>query len=118
MTPIQRRTLMGGALAGLAVPALAPPPAPRPGVAGLLALLRTTPVVALNEGVHHLQECWDFMAAAMFHPGFDTIVIELGNSRYQAVADDYVTGSVVRKSHLQKIWRDTTQSPFATGDIS
>lgn len=116
MTSIQRRTLLGGALAGLAVPKL--PPGPRPGVAGLLKLFSATPVVALNEGVHHLQDCWDFLAAAMFQPGFDAIVIELGNSRYQAVADDYVNGDTVRRSHLQKIWRDTTQSPFATGDIT
>lgn len=119
MTSIQRRTLLGGALAGLAVPAVdLRTPGPRPGVAGLLALFRATPVVALNEGVHHLQESWDFLAAAMFQPGFDAVVIELGNSRYQALADDYVNGGVVRRSHLQKIWRDTTQSPFATGDIS
>lgn len=113
MTSIQRRTLLGGALAGLAAPAVH-----APGVAGLHTLFRATPVVALNEGVHHLQECWDFLAAAMFQPGFDAVVIELGNSRHQALADDYVNGAVVRRSHLQKIWRDTTQSPFATGDIS
>jgi hypothetical protein len=109
MTSIQRRTLLGGALAGLAVPAL--------DRAGLGALCKATPVVALSEGVHDLQECWDFLAVAMFQPGFDAIVVELGNSRYQSIADDYVDGGVVRKSHLQRVWRDTTQSPLATGDV-
>jgi hypothetical protein len=119
MTSIRRRAVLGGALAGLAVPALdLPPTGPGPAVDGLLALLRTTPVVALNEGVHHLQDSWDFLAAAMFRPGLDAVVIELGNSRYQAVADDYVSGGLVRKSDLQRIWRDTTQSPLATGDVS
>jgi hypothetical protein len=116
MTSIRRRAVLGGALAGLAAPAL--PPRPAVGVDGLLGLFRTTPVVALNEGVHHLQETWDFLAAAMFRPGFDAVVIELGNSRHQSVADDYVSGGVVRKSALQRIWRDTTQSPLATGDVA
>src|SRR5262245_23071885 len=119
MTSIRRRAVLGGALAGLAVPALdLPATGPRSGVDGLLALLRTTPVVALNEGVHHLQDSWDFLAAAMFRPGFDAVAIELGNSRYQSVADDFVNGDLVRKSDLQRIWRDTTQSPAATGDIA
>jgi hypothetical protein len=117
MTSIPRRTLLGGALAGLAAPAPHLSPGPRPGVAGLLNLFQATPVVALGEGVHGLQECWDFLAVTMFRPGFDAVVIELGNSRYQDVADDYVSGGVVQKSHLQRIWRDTTQSPMNTGDI-
>lgn len=118
MTSIRRRAVLGGALAGLAAPALDLPTGPRPGVDGLLALLRTTPVVALNEGVHHLQDTWDFLAAAMVRPGLDAVAIELGNSRYQQVADDFVNGGLVRKSDLQRIWRDTTQSPAATGDIA
>jgi hypothetical protein len=113
MTSIQRRTLLGGALAGLAVPALDR----RAKVAGLPGLCAATPVVALSEGVHDLQESWDYLAVAMFQPGFDAIVIELGNSRYQDVADEYVSGGLVRKSDLQHIWRDTTQSPLATGDV-
>jgi hypothetical protein len=118
MTSIPRRTVLGAAAAGLVFPSVATHSGPRPGVAGLLSLFRATPVVALNEGVHHLQDSWDFLAAAMFQPGFDAVVIELGNSRHQTVADDYVNGGVVRRSHLQRIWRDTTQSPAATGDIS
>lgn len=141
MSSIQRRALLTGALAvtatgGLAGAARSAPDSaasqdvdalsrwrdgrPRPGVEGLLALFTATPVVALHEGVHHLQDCWDFLAAVMFHPGFrqvDAIVIELGNSRHQSIADDYVTGGIVGKSDLQQVWRDTTQSPSATGDI-
>jgi len=122
---VRRRALLGGTLAvaataRLAGAATAAPSRPRPGVAGLLTLVTATPVVALNEGVHHLQDTWDFLTAAMFHPGFravDAIVIELGNARHQNLADDYVTGGLVRKSELRRIWRDTTQSPAATGDI-
>lgn len=119
MTSIRRRAVLGGALAGLATPALDVPAAgPRSGVDGFLALLKEKPVVALNEGAHHLQDTWDFLAAAMFQPGFDSVVIELGNARYQSIADDYVAGETVRRSHLQQIWRNTTQSPLATGDVS
>lgn len=123
---VHRRALLGGTLAVAAAAGLAGTSAaerdsrPRPGVAGLLNLLTATPVVALNEGVHHLQDTWDFLTAAMFHPGFrdvDAIVIELGNSRHQNLADDYVTGGLVRKSELHRVWRDTTQSPAATGDV-
>jgi hypothetical protein len=143
---LRRRALLGGtlavtAVAGLAAPARSAPASappedgrpedvdalpqwrdggPRPGVAGLLKLFTATPVVALSEGAHHLQDSWDFLTAVMFHPGFrevDAIVVELGNSRHQNVADDYVTGGIVRKSQLQKVWRDTTQSPSATGDV-
>jgi hypothetical protein len=134
MTSIQRRALLSGALAvsaaGLAATSAAaegvdPLPRwrdgrPRPGVEGLLHLFTATPVVALNEGVHHLQDCWDFLAAVMVHPGFGevgAIVIELGNARHQDIADDFVTGGIVHKSQLQKIWRDTTQSPSDTGDV-
>jgi hypothetical protein len=118
MTSIQRRTLLGGALVGLAAAnGVRRETGPRPGLDGLLSLFRDTPVVALNEGVHHLQDSWDFLAAAMFRPAFDAVVIELGNSRHQDVADEYVSGGVVRKSDLQKIWRDTTQSPLDTGDV-
>ncbi|MBP2330529.1 hypothetical protein JOF56_010914 [Kibdelosporangium banguiense] len=127
MTSMPRRALLSGAMAVAATAGLstaradgAPQGRPCDAVEGLLRLFATTPVVALNEGAHHLQDCWDFLAAVMFHPGFrevGAIVIELGNSRHQNVADDFVNGGIVRKSTLQKIWRDTTQSPFATGDI-
>jgi hypothetical protein len=125
MTSMHRRALLSGALAVTAAAGLTGAgtdslPRPRPGVEGLLRLFTVTPVVALNEGVHHLQDCWDFLAAVMFHPGFrevDAVVIELGNSRHQDIADDYVTGGIVRKSQLQRTWRDTTQSPLNTGDI-
>jgi hypothetical protein len=110
MTSIPRRTLLGGALA---LPAVGLPSLPRPQD----SLHTLAPVVALNEGAHHLQDSWDFLAAAMFRPGFDAVVIELGNSRYQDMADDYVSGGVVRKSELQRIWRDTTQSPLDPGDV-
>jgi hypothetical protein len=136
MTATRRRALLGGALAAAAAAGLGPAQSadaqpnneqlgwrdgrPRPGVEALLALSAATPVVALSEGTHHLQDCWDFLAAVMLHPGFgkvDAIAIELGNSRYQDIADDYVTGGIVRRSHLHQIWRDTTQSPLDTGDV-
>jgi hypothetical protein len=128
MTSMPRRALLSGALAvtvtaGLAEASTARSESagrPRAGVEGLLRLFTATPVVALNEGVHHLQDTWDFLTAVMFHPGFreiDAIVVELGNSRHQNVADDFVGGGIVRRSELQKIWRDTTQSPSATGDV-
>ncbi|MFL6126963.1 hypothetical protein, partial [Actinophytocola sp.] len=137
MTSLRRRTLLGGALAAGAAAGItaavtaavtgsasaAPNPRPgqpRPGVDGLLNLFATTPVVALGEGVHHLQDTWDFLAVLMQHPRFhavDAVVVEFGNSRHQSVADAYVSGDLVRRSDLQRAWRDTTQSPNANGDF-
>ncbi|OLF10812.1 hypothetical protein BU204_30845 [Actinophytocola xanthii] len=93
---------------------------PRSAVDGLLNLFAATPVVALDEGAHHLQDTWDFLAVVMQHPRFDAVdavVVEFGNSRYQNVADAYVSGEIVRRSDLQPIWRDTTQSPNSNGDF-
>jgi hypothetical protein len=129
MSSLRRRTFLGGALAttataGAAGTVSAAPNTrtgqPRPGVDGMLSLFAATPVVALSEGVHHLQDTWDFLAVLMQHPRFhvvDAVVVEFGNSRYQSVADAYVSGEIVRRSDLQRVWRDTTQSPNANGDF-
>ncbi|HEX6356675.1 hypothetical protein [Actinophytocola sp.] len=125
MTSLRRRTLLGGALAaGITDTVSAAPNSragkPRPGVDGLLNLFAATSVVALGEGVHHLQDTWDFLVVLMQHPRFhavDAVVVEFGNSRYQNVADAYVFGETVRRSDLQLVWRDTTQSPNSNGDF-
>ncbi|MEV4313319.1 hypothetical protein [Actinocrispum sp. NPDC049592] len=126
MTSLRRRTLLGGALAAAGVTGTvsAAPTAqaghPRPGVDGLLDLFTATPVVALGEGVHHLQDTWDFLAVSMQHPRFhavDAVVVEFGNARYQDMSDAYVSGEIVRRSDLQRAWRDTTQSPNSNGDF-
>jgi hypothetical protein len=108
MPSLRRRTFLGGALAatatataGVAGTVSAAPNTrtgqPRPGVDGLLNLFAATPVVALGEGVHHLQDTWDFLAVLMQHPRFhavDAVAVEFGNSRYQSVADAYVSGEI------------------------
>jgi hypothetical protein len=123
MSSLRRRTFLSGALAATATAGVAgtvsAAPNTRSGVDGLLNLFAATPVVALGEGVHHLQDTWDFLAIVMQHPRFhsvDAVVVEFGNSRHQSVADAYVSGEIVRRSDLQRIWRDTTQSPNSNGD--
>lgn len=128
MPSLRRRTFLGGALAATATAGVAGTVSaapntrtgqPRSGVDGLLNLFAATPVVALGEGVHHLQDTWDFLAVLMQHPRFapvDAVVVEFGNSRHQNVADAYVSGEIVPRSDLRRIWRDTTQSPNANGD--
>ena len=123
MPSLRRRTFLSGALAATAgITSTAPntrPGQPRPGVDGLLDLFETTPVVLLGEGAHHLQDTWDFLAVLVQHQRFhsvDAVVVEFGNSRYQGVADAYVSGEITARSDLQRIWRDTTQSPNSNGD--
>ena len=102
----------GGTMAGDRAPADG---RPRPGLAGLLELCATSRVVALTEGMHGSQDVYDLLAVAMLQPAFsivDSIVVEWGNSLHQGVTDDYVNGALVSMSRLQRIWRDTTQSPM------
>lgn len=51
------------------------------------------------------------------HPAFAkkvrNVVIECGNSLYQDSLDRFVNGIEVPRDEIQKVWRDTTQSPAA-----
>jgi hypothetical protein len=81
-------------------------------VPAVLAAFDRFPVVAL--GMSHWQQAEaDFALALVRDPNFastvNDIVIEAGNSRYQAVLDRYIAGQPVALESLQRVWRDTTQ---------
>ena len=46
---------------------------------------------------------------ALVEAGVRDIVVEFGSAKYQGVMDRYIAGGTVRKSELQKAWRETTQ---------
>ncbi|ACU75492.1 hypothetical protein Caci_6646 [Catenulispora acidiphila DSM 44928] len=76
-------------------------------------------LVALGE-FHGLQEHYDALADLLADHRMagviDDLVVEWGNSLYQDTADCFVSGAVVENAELRPIWRNTTDSPLATGD--
>ncbi|MEO7157203.1 MAG: hypothetical protein ABI039_06565 [Vicinamibacterales bacterium] len=60
--------------------AATPAPIPTPALDSVIAALRANPLVAISD------------------PRFAGIVVEIGNSRYQSIVDDYVTGPL----HFQR----------------
>jgi hypothetical protein len=76
-------------------------------------------LVAYGE-VHGLQEGHDALAALLtdprFHDVVDDVVIELGNSLFQDEVDHLVASGAVENVDLRPVWRNTTNSPLATGD--
>jgi hypothetical protein len=70
------------------------------------------PVVAIGES-HNLAEAGEFYSALVTSPAFaraaDSVVVEFGNARYQALVDRYVAGRDVPPDRLRRVWQDTTQ---------
>ena len=85
-------------------------PKPLKAVEATLALLDQYPLVALCEA-HQLQEEHDFIDTLLHNPrlpyAINAIVVEFGNSLYQNIADDFVSGKSVANKDLKQIWRNT-----------
>jgi hypothetical protein len=66
-------------------------------------------IVALGLA-HGLRQEEDFVIGLLRHPRFaamvDSIVVEFGNARFQALADRYVAGGDVSPKALGPVWRD------------
>lgn len=74
-------------------------------------LLQSHSLLALGD-IHGSQKPVELLISLLNYPDFsiqiDDIVVEFGNARFQALADQYVlAGSDVNDKELQKIWRDT-----------
>jgi hypothetical protein len=86
----------------------------------ILALFDTYQVVAMNSA-HRMKDLDDLILSLIRHSAFpdtvDDVVVECGNSLYQATLDRYIAGEVVQLSEARQVWRNTTQpmcgvSPF------
>lgn len=97
--------------------------APEPAIPALFKLSEQYPVVALGES-HWSQAAGEFYQALVRSPGFaahfNTIVLECGDSRYQATLDRYMNGEDVSFEEISHVWRDTTkvlswESPIYSG---
>ena len=116
--PVMRRGLLvGAAFASLttSLPAQQTTRAeglnPVDAIAGIVQAFESNDVVTLPDA-HGALESHAFRLALIrdlrFLARVDDIVIELGNSRYQDLADRYVSGGQVPPDQLRRIWEDTT----------
>lgn len=79
----------------------------------VIGLFKNCDVVCIPER-HGDKVVHDFLRdlitdTALAKAGVRDIVVEFGSERYQGVMDRYIAGGTVRKSELQKAWRETTQ---------
>jgi hypothetical protein len=76
-------------------------------------------LVALGEW-HNTREDQDLRINLVRNPQFPkkvrNIVVECGNALHQETLDRFIAGLNVPKDEIQRVWRDTTQSPVGGGD--
>jgi len=87
-------------------------PVPRDAVPAVLDLFKQYSIVALSEGPHNNQKGHEFRLALVRDPRFgrlvNDVVVEFGNSRYQAVMDRFTAGEDVPYRELRQVWENTT----------
>lgn len=89
-------------------------PKPIDPIKGIIDLFSEYSLVAISEGVSHGDEQGHaFIRSLISDPRFltavDDIVVEWGNSLYQAVLNQYIDGCDVSSEELRKVWQNTTQ---------
>lgn len=89
-----------------------PSVAPLDAIATILDAFRTHAVVAIDEP-HGDEQSHAFRLSLIRDPRFAAVVndilVEFGNSRYQAVMDRFVSGERVPDGELRNVWQNTTQ---------
>ena len=109
--------VVSAVLAGQPVP---PPPAPVPALEGVIGALRANQLVAISDP-HGSATSQAFIRQLTADPRFadlvDDIVVEIGNARYQALADDYVNGNAIDESALAEVWLNTTVANQISADV-
>jgi hypothetical protein len=81
-----------------------------PAVAQFAKAFDDHPIVMLGE-LHRWKELHDFIQQLLHDPQFicraDDVVVELGNSRLQPLADRWVAGESLSEAQIQSLWRET-----------
>jgi hypothetical protein len=89
------------------------PAVPLEPISAILDAFKAHQIVALTDA-HGNEQNHAFRLRLIRDPRFiqvvNDIVIELGNAKYQDVADQFVQGRDVPATSLRRIWRDTTVS--------
>jgi hypothetical protein len=104
--------LLWSALASSAAHGQSTAPVVREAVPAVLDLFERYSIVALSEGPHNNQKGHEFRLAMVRDPRFgrlvNDVVVEFGNSRYQAVMDRFTVGAEVPYQELRQVWENTT----------
>ena len=106
--------LLGIACIAVGCAAQVAKPQPQDAVEFMIGASERYPVVELSrtEGTGNADEMdliAHLLADRQFTANIDDVVIEAGNSRYQAMLDRYVFGGYVPQQRLAVVWRKTTQ---------
>jgi hypothetical protein len=95
-------------------------PSPLPAADGVIAALQDHRLVAITDP-HGDANMQSFIRSLLADPRFatsvDDIVVEVGNARYQAMVDRYVTGGDVDEQTLADAWLHTTVPNQIWADI-
>jgi hypothetical protein len=87
-------------------------PTPEEPVKAILTAFDKYEVVGMD-AAHGNKDLDDLILRLLRDPAFPTkvndIVVECGNSLYQAILDKYISGGDVRQSEVRQVWRNTTQ---------
>jgi hypothetical protein len=89
-------------------------PQPEDATKFMISASRHFPILALDHledkgGANELELLRSLLTDPDFAENIDDIVIECGNSRYQAILDRYVAGGQVSEQQVRVVWRKTTQ---------
>jgi hypothetical protein len=86
-------------------------PIPHPAVDGIVNTFATYPVVCLGEGTHRSLQDLELRLALLRDSRIQALVndvlVEFGNSRYQALIDRFVNGDDVSEADLRRVWEDS-----------
>ncbi len=105
----------------LSASAQAVPARPLDPATAIIEAFKTHEVVALDEGNHGNVQGAEFREAlyrdARFQKVVNDIVVEFGNSRYQATMDRYIAGEDVPDKEVRMAWLETS-APNAVWDLT
>ena len=106
--------------AAAAQPAERPVPLPRAALDGVIDALYGNQLVAITDP-HGNAGMQQFLRALFADPRFPgagaDLVVEIGNARYQSVADAYVNGGAIEEDQLAEAWLNTTVANQVSADI-
>ncbi len=85
---------------------------PQPAISSVISLFDHYPIVIIGED-HWLRANGEFYISLVSSPEFakhaDTLVLECGNSLYQAILDRYENGEDIPFGQISQVWRNTTK---------
>jgi hypothetical protein len=110
-----------GAVIALAIQTAAPGvPVAEPAIDGIIRAFQTHDLVAITDP-HGNARMRDFLRQLVADPRFvdsvNDLVVEIGNARYQPLADDYVNGGSVSEYALADAWLNTTVPNQISADV-